>query len=102
MKKHIDSLLGLICYAFGVILGIYVGGWKMLVRPILRVYEAWTAGELTLRLFLESSASVLLSTTLAGFIFCLGYIGYNHFKGIEDPDWDLIEEQRRYRDSTSA
>ena len=43
-----------------------------------------------------------MMTTLAGLIWCIGYIGYNHFKGTEDPDWEVLEEQRRYRDSTSA
>ena len=47
---------------------------------------------------------ILFSTTLTGLIWCIGYIGYNHFKGTEDPDWDKLnplndtndyEEERR-------
>ena len=58
--------------------------------------------ELTLSLIIACAIKILFSTTLAGLIWCIGYIGYNHFKGTEDPDWEVLEEQRRYRDSTSA
>jgi hypothetical protein len=30
---------------------------------------------------------ILLSTTFAGLVWCIGYIGCNYFKGEEDPDW---------------
>ena len=26
---------------------------------------------------------------------CIGYIGYNFFKGNEDPDWEAIEQKIR-------
>ena len=32
---------------------------------------------------------------IAGLVWCIGYIGYNHFKGTEDPDWAAIEERWR-------
>lgn len=102
MKKQVNAVLGLICYASGVILGVYVGLWQMICRPLCELYYAFSAGELTLALIIACAIKILFSTTLAGLIWCIGYIGYNHFKGTEDPDWDALEEQRRCRDSTSA
>ena len=26
-------------------------------------------------------------------MWCIGYIGYNFFRGTEDPDWNTIEEK---------
>ena len=74
----------------------------MICRPLGAIYFAFVNGELTLSLIIACAIKILFSTTLAGLIWCIGYIGYNHFKGTEDPDWEVLEEQRRYRDSTSA
>lgn len=35
MKKHINALLGFVCYTIGVIAAAYYGLWKMLVLPLL-------------------------------------------------------------------
>lgn len=102
MKKHVKAVLGLICYGLGIVLALYVGLWHMICRPVAGLYFAFVAGELTLSMILACSVKVLFSTTFAGLIWCIGYIGYNYFKGTEDPDWEELEEQRRYRDSTSA
>lgn len=34
MKKHINALLGFVCYTIGVIAAAYYGLWKMLVLPL--------------------------------------------------------------------
>ena len=36
---------------------------------------------------------ILFSTTMAGLIWCIGYIAYNHFKGTQDPDWETMEKE---------
>ena len=41
---------------------------------------------------------------MAGLIWCIGYIAYNHFKGTQDPDWETMEkeymaEKRREREA---
>ena len=38
---------------------------------------------------------MIVSTTVAGLIWCIGYIAYNHFKGTEDPDWDELKAKHR-------
>lgn len=102
MKKQVKAVLGLICYALGIIFALYVGFWQMICRPLAGLYFALVAGELTLSMILACAVKLLFSTTFAGLIWCIGYIGYNYFKGTEDPDWETLEEQRRCRDSTGA
>lgn len=102
MKKLISAGLALFCYALGIIFGFYFGIWKMLCLPLAGLYMALVSGELTIMMVVISLIQVLFSTTLAGLIWCVGYIGFNYFRGTEDPDWSLTEEQRSYRDSTSA
>ena len=46
---------------------------------------------------LKSIIKIAFSTTFGGLVWCIGYIGYNHFKGTEDPDWEAIEERWRQK-----
>ena len=86
MKKHINALLGFVCYTIGVIAAAYYGLWKMLVLSFL-------AGDLNVTLLAVCVVKILFSTTMAGLIWCIGYIAYNHFKGTQDPDWETMEKE---------
>lgn len=83
MKKKCDKLLGILCYALGILAALYVGGWLMLIKPIHVIIIAF-------------------STTFAGLVWCIGYIGYNFFKGNEDPDWAAIEARFRNKHSDTT
>ena len=85
MKKHINALLGFVCYTIGVIAAAYYGLWKMLVLPLHTLAVSFLAGDLNVK--------ILFSTTMAGLIWCIGYIAYNHFKGTQDPDWETMEKE---------
>lgn len=67
----------------------------MLIKPIHMLMDAFSNDSLTLTLLLKSIIKIAFSTTFAGLVWCIGYIGYNHFKGTEDPDWAAIEERWR-------
>lgn len=95
MKRRLSKPIGLCCYLAGVICAAYYGIWKMLCIPVHTLIVAGFSGQLTLALVMACGVKILFSTTLTGFIWCLGYIAYNHFKGDEDPDWDLIMQGRR-------
>lgn len=97
MKKKCNKILGMLCYAAGIFFALYVGGWLMLIKPIHTIMIAFGAGSLTLSLLLKSIIKIAFSTTFGGLVWCIGYIGYNHFKGTEDPDWEAIEERWRQK-----
>lgn len=86
MKKKCDKLLGILCYALGILAALYVGGYLMLTLPLL----------------LKSIIKIAFSTTFAGLVWCIGYIGYNFFKGDEDPDWAAIEARFRNKHSDTT
>lgn len=94
MKKHINAMLGFVCYTIGVLAAGYYGLWKMLVVPLHTLYSSLMAGNLQLTLLVECIIKILFSTTMAGLIWCIGYIAYNHFKGTEDPDWEAMEAKQ--------
>ena len=79
MKKHINALLGFVCYTIGVIAAAYYGLWKMLVLPLHTLAVSFLAGDLNVTLLAVCVVKILFSTTMAGLIWCIGYIAYNHF-----------------------
>ena len=83
MKKKCDKLLGILCYALGILAALYVGGYLMLIKPIHVIIIAFGNDMLTLPLLLKSIIKIAFSTTFAGLVWCIGYIGYNFFKAIE-------------------
>lgn len=92
MKKHVNALLGFVCYTIGVIGAAYYGLWKMLVLPIHTLVVSFQEGNMQMTLLAACVVKILFSTTMAGLIWCLGYMAYNHFKGTQDPDWEAMEE----------
>ena len=91
MKKFWRTILGRICYILGVFFALYVGGWLMLICPIKNLLDAFSTGTLTGPMLITNIIIIALSTTFAGLVWCIGYIGYNFFKGTEDPDWNELE-----------
>ena len=102
MKKKCDKLLGILCYALGILAALYVGGYLMLIKPIHVIIIAFGNDMLTLPLLLKSIIKIAFSTTFAGLVWCIGYIGYNFFKGNEDPDWAAIEARFRNKHSDTT
>lgn len=97
MVKHIRRVAGILCNILGVLCAAYLGIWRMLVVPIHVLYGSFVSGNLTFSLLVVCGVKIILSTTVTGLIFCIGYIGYNCFKGTEDPDWDELEAKRIQR-----
>lgn len=72
--KYYNKAVFCICNLLGSLIALYVGGWMMLVHMVWITYIAFTIGKLTvLRLFL-TVVCALLSTTVAGGIWSLGYM----------------------------
>lgn len=82
--------LGHLCYALGILAALYVGGVMMVLHPVEQLYHAFMSGSLTVHIVLLDALRIFFSATVAGLVWCIGYMGYNFFKGKEDPDWDEI------------
>ena len=95
--KKIRKALAILCLVAGGVLSIYVGGYLMLFRPIQTLISTFNEGTMTLHLLIVAIVKIALSATFAGFVWCVGYVGYNHFIGTEDPDWEAIERERGFK-----
>lgn len=84
MKKLTSKIMGRICYTLGVLASLYVGGWLMLILPIEEIVNAIKEDTVTIPLLVKNIITILFSTTVSGFVWCIGYFGYNYFKGTEE------------------
>lgn len=88
MKKKFNQIMASICYVLGIVGFLYVAGYMLMIQPIQELLNAFTTNTLTLNQLIINILKIALSTTIGGFVWCVGYIGFNYFKGTEDPNWD--------------
>lgn len=83
MSRNIKFCLAIVIYLIGLAVSVYVGGWVMLIQPIRGTITAYTLGTLTLRQLVIKCIS---SLTVAGLIWCIGYIASNHVYDSRDEE----------------
>lgn len=92
LNGQLNKFLKYFSFVMGYVVAFYIGLYLMLIAQIIKIARLLYLRKLTVSIFLISSAKILLSTTVNGGIWCIGYIGYNHFKGTKDPDYEKLEE----------
>ena len=80
MKITWKTLAALLCYALGVVGWCYVGAWMILTKPIKGLILAQLAGELSLWKLIVAFIQGFIYLSLAGGVWCIGYMASNHFK----------------------
>lgn len=78
MSRYVRMVLALAIYATGFAASIYVGGWVMIVQPVRGALAAHALGTLTFSQLVVAIVKCVSSLTVAGLIWCLGYIASNH------------------------
>lgn len=78
MNRNFRIILSGIIYIVGIAAAVYVGGWVMILKPVKGTLAAYTLGTLTLPQLLGAVVKCFCSLTVAGFIWCMGYIASNH------------------------
>ncbi len=78
MSRNIKIFLAAAVYFIGLAAAIYVGGWIMIIKPIKGTITAYTLGTLTIPQLFITVIKCICSLTVAGLIWCIGYIASNH------------------------
>lgn len=77
MKRNIRMMLALAIYLIGMAASVYVGGWIMIIQPLCGMIAAKVMGTLTLRQICVTALKCISSLTVAGLIWCIGYMMSN-------------------------
>lgn len=78
MSRNIKIFLAAVVYLIGLAASAYVGGWVMIIQPIRGTIAAYTLGTLTISQLFVAGIKCFCSLTVAGLIWCIGYIASNH------------------------
>ena len=73
MKKYL-YYVGWIVFSIGIILGIYVGGYLMFIRPIIDCLIAFDLGTLTGSMIGWTIAKCIFAGTAGGVVIGIAYI----------------------------
>lgn len=74
MEKKIRKAAGDLSVLLGSVLAVYVGIWRMLLKPLAGLYLACKAGELTIFYVAVTLIKCWLSLTVGGLIWSIGYM----------------------------
>lgn len=64
--KNKRFIIGKLCIVTGLILGLYIGGWKMIVEPIMDIFSG------TSKFVILSWLKLIFALPIGGTIFCAG------------------------------
>lgn len=79
MKITWKTAVSILCSVLGVAGWCYIGGWLVLTRPLKGVLVAHAAGSLSIRKLLAAVIQGFVYLSLAGGVWCIGYMLSNYF-----------------------
>ena len=86
MKKSAKKAMEILFSVLGVVLGLYIGGYWLFLRPVYWLVTGYTAGTLTKRLLVVCIVKIFISSTIGGGIWCICDIIAGHFRDIPKDD----------------
>lgn len=86
MKKNAKRVIAALFSILGSVLGLYIGGYWLFVRPVYWIVIGFRGGTLTARLLLINIIKIFLATTVGGSIWCICDIIAGHFREFPTDD----------------
>ena len=80
MKITWRTVAAFLCSALGLLGWCYVGGWMILTKPVKGLVLAHIAGKLSIFRLITAFIQGFVYLSLAGAVWCVGYILSNYFK----------------------
>ena len=86
MKKNAKRAMAVLFSILGTVLGLYIGGYLLFVRPVYWLVTSFTSGTLTAVLLLINVIKIFIASTVGGAIWCLCDIIAGYFRDIPMDD----------------
>lgn len=74
------TVVAALFYILGVLGWCYVGGWMILTKPLKGIMVAHIAGNLSIGKIIIALFQGFVYLSMAGAVWCIGYMLSNHFK----------------------
>lgn len=71
MKRNAKKALAVLFSVLGTVLGLYVGGYCLFVRPVYWLVTGFTGGTLTASILIINVFKIFIASTIGGGIWCV-------------------------------
>ena len=83
MKRNAKRAIAVLFSILGTVLGLYVGGYCLFVRPVYWLVTGFTGGTLTASILIINVFKIFIASTVGGGIWCICDIIASFFR--DDP-----------------
>ncbi len=73
-EMKLRKAAGFLSVLVGTLLALYIGVWKMIIKPLAKLYVVYRAGQLTILFLIVTVIKCWLSLTVVGLIWSIGYM----------------------------
>ncbi len=87
MKKNAKRALAVLFSILGTVLGLYIGGYVLFVRPVYWLITGFTGGTLSAGMILINVFKIFVASTVGGAIWCVCDIIAGFFRDLPEEDF---------------
>ena len=84
MKKNAKRALAVLFSILGTVLGLFIGGYVLFVRPVYWLIIGFKGGTLTAGMILINVFKIFIASTVGGAIWCICDIIAGHFRDLPE------------------
>lgn len=92
MRFSWKTAAAMICSFLGLMGWCYVGGYMILTKPLKDLVLSFAAGDFSFVKILAALVQAFLYLSLAGAVWCIGYMGSDYFKTWEKDSREKKEQ----------
>ena len=86
MKKNAKKVMAVLFSILGTVLGLYIGGYWLFVRPVYWLITSFRSGNLTAGILIINVIKIFVASTIGGAIWCICDILASHFKDLPEDE----------------
>ncbi|MCR5196890.1 MAG: hypothetical protein K6D38_11245 [Pseudobutyrivibrio sp.] len=86
MKKSAKKALVVLFSILGTVLGLYIGGYWLFIRPVYWLVTSFKAGTLTAGILIINVIKIFVASTIGGAIWCICDIIAGHFRDLPEDE----------------
>ncbi len=86
MKKNAKKVIAVLFSVLGTVLGLYIGGYWLFVRPVYWLITSFKAGTLTAGILIINVIKIFVASTIGGAIWCICDIIAGHFRDLPEDE----------------
>jgi len=86
MKKSAKKAMVVLFSILGTVLGLYIGGYWLFIRPVYWLVTSFKAGTLTAGILIINVIKIFVASTIGGAIWCICDIIAGHFRDLPEDE----------------